>query len=88
MKSDTEIINSAFEKVLSILQLPQNGYYTNKLLVIRLYAELNSKFGGCKENMRHWLNTYNNHLGFSPSTKLSDELYLNAMVKYLEEFDR
>lgn len=85
MKTDEEIINDAALKASQELHLPMNGC-VDKLSLLRMWKALYVVHGGDAQLMRHWLNTYNNHLGFNPASRLCDEYFLNKIISYLEYF--
>lgn len=82
---DLEIIENAAAKAADILHisLPPE---INKTRFVYFYTLLYNLMGEDDENMIHWLNTHNHHLGYCPATRLSDEQSLNDIVSYLESF--
>ena len=85
MKTDEQLIDSASSKAAQELHLPINGC-VDKLSLLRMWKALYIVYGGDAELMRHWLNTHNNHLGFTPAANLCDEYSLSKIISYLEYF--
>lgn len=93
MQTDNEIIDNAAQKAANILHVSLEG--VDKIRLIYLYSLLFSKIGHDTygkspeegdENMRHFLNTHNKHLGFCPGAYLTSEYHMNEIIKYLESF--
>jgi hypothetical protein len=84
MRTDEEILNDAADRASQILRIPHT--YLDKVKFIRLYLLLRVVVGDNEENMRWWLNNYNNHLEFVPASKLTEEYYMNKIISYLESF--
>ena len=87
MKTDQEIIDSAALKVSEILGISAEGI--DKTKFVYLYTLLYTNMGQGKDgddNMRHWMNTHNTHLGFCPADSLTDGESLAMMIEYLEHF--
>lgn len=78
------IIQNAAIKAAEIVDIQLNDI--DKLEFIRMVSNLSKVFGGDDELMIHWLNTYNKHLGFIPSSFLSDKDCLDDINNYLEYF--
>lgn len=88
MRSDQEIINSAFSKACTELGITvKHNTQNQKLIFIRAMVALSSLFGGDNTQMKHWMNTYNRHLMFIPSKMLEDEDKLCTIASYLEQFN-
>lgn len=90
--TDAELIQNSASKAAQILHitLPPE---VDKLKFIYLYSLLYNSMGQGNdgkpspegdENMIHWLNTHNHHLGYVPVTRLFDEQSMNSIVEYLE----
>ena len=93
MKTDQEILDNAVTKISRILRISVGEI--DKLKFVYLYTLLYNMMGQgpdgqpCEEgdeNMRHWLNTHNNHLGFCPAARLTDEYSMRMIISYLESF--
>lgn len=93
MKTDQEILDSAVTKISRILRISVGEI--DKLKFVYLYTLLYNMMGQgsdgqpCEEgdeNMRHWLNTHNSHLGFCPAARLTDEGSMRMIISYLESF--
>ena len=93
MKTDQEILDNAALKVSQILRISVGEI--DKIKFVYLYTLLYNMMGQgpdgqpCEEgdlNMRHWLNTHNEHLGFCPATRLTDENGMRTIISYLESF--
>ena len=88
MRSDQEIINSAFSKACNELGIKvKYNTQPQKLVFIKAMVELSSLFGGDNKQMKHWMNTYNRHLMFIPAKMLEDEDKLYTIANYLEGFN-
>lgn len=95
MKTDQEILDKATHKVTQILRIPVGKI--DKAKFVYLYSLLYNLMGQgpdgkpCEEgdeNMRHWMNTHNKHLGFCPVDELTDGASFDKMIGYLESFER
>ncbi len=87
MKTDEEIINSAFKKACKELDLKLNyKEQADKIIFLRAVQALDTLNGGDYELMKHWMNTYNNHLMFTPSQMIGSNDNLYMIVNYLEGF--
>lgn len=73
------------KKASGDLHIPLNGCLNEKNLVY-IHYYLHILLSGDQELMRHWLNTYNNHLGFIPASRLCDEQSVQRTIGYLENF--
>jgi len=87
MRTDTEILKSAADKITQILRIPHTHIDTLKFVILfgALYIAVGQGEDG-EENMRHFLNTHNSHLGFAPASRLTDEASLDKIIAYLESF--
>jgi hypothetical protein len=86
MKTDEELLEEAAENVTQILRIPHQ--HIDKKKFVYLYTLLYNQLGRDDELMRHWMNTYNSHLGFFPAARLTDEASFDKMIGYLESFER
>jgi len=83
-----EILKNAATKVANILHMPLGDIDPVQLL--RMYAALYNLLGlpndeeRGDEQMRWWLNTHNNYLGFNPAARLTDEQSMSKIIGYLE----
>lgn len=87
MKTDQEILDNAVKKISKILMISVSE--VDKIKFVYLYTLMYNMMGqgpNGDENMRHWLNTYNTHLGFCPVLKLCDEISMKEIISYLESF--
>jgi len=93
MTTDQEILDNTALKVSQILRISVGEI--DKTKFVYLYTLLYNMMGqgpdgeSCKEgdlNMRHWLNTHNDHLGFCPASRLTDEGSMRRIISYLESF--
>lgn len=93
MQTDNEIIDNSAQKAANILHISLES--VDKVKLIYLYTLLFNQMGQgadgkpCEEgdeNMRHFLNTHNKHLGFCPGAYLTSEYHMNEIIKYLESF--
>ena len=73
------------KKASEDLHIPLSGCL-NVNDLIRIYYALSILMGGDAELMRHWLNVHNNHLGFTPASRLCDEKSVKKIIDYLENF--
>ena len=87
MRTDTEILKSAADKITQILRIPHTNIDTLKFVILFsvLYVAMGQGEDG-EENMRWWLNTHNSHLNFCPAARLTDEASLDKIIAYLESF--
>ena len=91
MRPDEVILEEAAIKASQILRIPHQ--HLNKTKFLYLYTLLYNLMGQgpCEEgdeNMRHFLNTHNKHLGFAPASRLTDEASLDKIIRYLESFNK
>jgi hypothetical protein len=85
MKTDQEILDGVVLKVSEILDITVGDIEKTKF--IYLYTLLYNMMGQGPDgdaNMRHWMKTYNNHLGFCPVDGLIDRI--SEIISYLESF--
>jgi hypothetical protein len=88
--TDKEIILNSATKAAQILHMPLGEIDPTQLL--RLYAALYNLLGlpddeeRGDEQMRWWLNTHNNYLGFNPATRLHDRQSMENIIGHLESF--
>ena len=54
------------------------------LKMLEMFSCLHILLGGDDELMIHWLNTHNNHLGYCPAARLTDEQSMSKIIGYLE----
>lgn len=87
MRTDTEILKSAADKITQILRIPHTHIDTLKFVILfgALYIAVGQGEDG-EENMRWWLNTFNSHLKFVPAARLTDGASLDKIIAYLESF--
>ena len=83
MKSNSEIVNQAYNRVLEKLNL--SNITCDKFAILRIYTLLHCMLGGDLELMQHWLTTHNKHLGYVPVDKLNKdyeyiENYLQSLI--------
>ena len=86
-EDDAAILDKAALKVSQILRISVGEI--DKTKFVYLYTLLYTNMGQGKDgddNMRHWMNTHNTHLGFCPADSLTDEESLAMMTEYLEHF--
>jgi len=79
---DEQFLKETATKVANVLHMPLGEIEPLKL--IELFSCLYILMGGDEELMIHWLNTHNNHLGFNPAARLTDEQSMNKIIGYLE----
>jgi hypothetical protein len=88
---DQEILDKSALKVSQILRISVGEI--DKAKFVYLYTLLYNQMGQgpdgkpCHEgdeNMRHWLNTHNTHLGFCPAAGLVNRM--PEIITYLESF--
>jgi len=88
MTDAEELLKNAATKAANILHMPLGDIDPVQLL--RMYSCLYVLFGlpddqeRGDEQMRWWLNTHNNHLGFCPAERLTDEQSMSKIIGYLE----
>jgi hypothetical protein len=85
MKTDQEILDGVVLKVSEILDITVGDI--DKTKFIYLYTLLYNMMGQGPDgdaNMRHWMKTYNNHLGFCPVNELENRI--SEIISYLESF--
>ena len=80
--NDKEFLKETATKAANVLHMPLGEI--EPLKMIELFANLHIVVGGDEELMIHWLNTHNNHLGFCPAARLTDEQSMNKIIGYLE----
>ena len=86
--SEDEWIEEKAERVAKILHMPLGEI--DPLQLLRMYVVLYDMLGlpddqeRGDEQMRWWLNTHNNHLGFCPAARLTDEQSMSKIIGYLE----
>jgi hypothetical protein len=86
--TDKELILKNATKVAQILHIPLGEI--DPLQLLQMYVSLYNKFGlpddqeRGDEQMRWWLNTHNNHLGFNPAARLTDKQSMSKIIGYLE----
>jgi hypothetical protein len=85
MKDSEEILDNAALKVSQILRISLGEIDKTKFIYLYtlLYTVMGQGEGG-DENMRHFLNTFNKHLGFCPAARLDIETELDKIIGYLE----
>ena len=90
-QQDQEILDKAALKVSQILRISVGEI--DKTKFVYLYTLMYNMMGqgpdgkSCEEgdeNMRHWLNTHNTHLGFCPAAGLVNRM--PEIIGYLESF--
>lgn len=79
---DEFLIDKAANKIAEKLELEELP--EDKITIIRMWRALYVQLGGNLENMLHWMNTYNKHLGYIPAKNVTDEIRLADMINYLE----
>jgi hypothetical protein len=88
MTDAEELLKNAATKAANILHIPLGDIAPAQLL--RMYVVLYDMLGlpddqeRGDEQMRWWLNTHNNHLGFCPAARLTDEQSMSKIIGYLE----
>ena len=80
--TNEEFLKKTATKAANVLHMPLGEI--EPLKMIELFANLHIVVGGDEELMIHWLNTHNNHLGFCPAARLTDEQSMNKIIGYLE----
>jgi hypothetical protein len=85
MKTELEILDSAYVRIARKLHLPLSGGDADKVQIVLLYSLLSSAFGQDEGLMRHWLNTPNTHLGYVPAVHLADDK-LREVIDYLDDY--
>ena len=86
--TEQEILKNAATKAAQILHIPLGEIDPVQLL--RMYVALYNLLGlpddeeRGDEQMRWWLNTHNNYLGFNPATRLHDRQSMEQIIGYLE----
>ena len=86
--TDEEFLKEKAQKAAQILHIPLGEIDPVQLL--RLYVVLYDMLGlpddqeRGDEQMRWWLNTHNNYLGFNPATRLHDRQSMDKIIGYLE----
>jgi hypothetical protein len=86
--TDQEFLKEKAQKAAQILHIPLGEIDPVQLL--RMYVALYNLLGlpddeeRGDEQMRWWLNTHNNYLGFNPATRLHDRQSMEQIIGYLE----
>ena len=79
--TDEEFLKKTATKAAKVLHMPLGDIDPAKLL--EMYSCLWVLFGNDEELMRHWLSTYNNHLGYCPGEHLTDSR-MDDILRYLQ----
>lgn len=88
MMTDEELLLKSATKAAQILHIPLGEIDPKQLL--RMYAALYDLLGLPDDQergdsqMRWWMNTHNNYLGFNPATRLHDRQSMENIIGYLE----
>jgi hypothetical protein len=88
--TDNELILKSATKAAQILHIPLGEIDPVQLL--QMYVALYNRFGlpddqeRGDEQMRWWLNTHNNYLGFCPAARLTDWQSMRRIIGLLESF--
>ena len=88
MTDAEELLKNAATKAANILHMPLGDIDPTQLL--RMYVVLYDMLGlpddqeRGDEQMIWWLNTHNNHLGFCPAERLTDQQSMSKIIGYLE----
>lgn len=80
--TDAAIIQRASDNASNILGLNQDKV-SDHLTVVRIYLALNQLYGSNEDLMRHWIATYNNHLGYCPVIGIEGD-NADDVLSYLE----
>jgi len=86
--TDEEFLKEKAQKAAQILHISLGEIDPVQLL--RLYVVLYDMLGlpddqeRGDEQMRWWLNTHNNYLGFCPAARLTDHQSMSKIIGYLE----
>jgi hypothetical protein len=86
--TDEQFLKETATRAANILHMPLGEI--NPVQLLRMYAALYNLLGlpdeqeRGDEQMRWWLNTHNNHLGFNPAARLTDEQSMSKIIEYLE----
>ena len=86
--TDEQFLKEKAQKAAQILHIPLGEIDPVQLL--RMYVALYNLLGlpddeeRGDEQMRWWLNTHNNYLGFNPATRLHDRQSMEKIIGYLE----
>jgi len=86
--TDKEFLKEKAQKAAQILHIPLGEIDPVQLL--RMYVALYNLLGlpddedRGDEQMRWWLNTHNNYLGFNPAARLYDRQSMEQIIGYLE----
>jgi len=86
--TDEEFLKEKAQKAAQILHIPLGEI--NPAQLLRMYVALYNLLGlpddeeRGDEQMRWWLNTHNNYLGFNPATRLHDRQSMDKIIGYLE----
>jgi hypothetical protein len=86
--TDKEFLKEKAQKAAQILHIPLGEIDPVQLL--RMYVALYNLLGlpddeeRGDEQMRWWLNTHNNYLGFCPAARLTDEQSMHKIILHLE----
>ena len=79
--TDEEFLKQTATKAANALHMPLGDIEPLKML--EMFSYLHILVGGDKELMRHWISTYNNHLGYCPAAHLTDDR-MDTTIEYLE----
>jgi len=86
--TEQEILKNAATKAAQILHIPLGEIDPVQLL--RMYSALYNLLGlpddeeRGDEQMRWWISTHNNYLGFCPAARLYDRQSMEQIIGYLE----
>ena len=86
--TNEELLLKSATKAAQILHIPLGEIDPVQLL--RMYVALYDLLGipddqeRGDEQMRWWMNTHNNYLGFNPATRLHDRQSMENIIGYLE----
>lgn len=96
LKSHLDLSNEVIGNIIgldksSVSRCFQSGEFSHKgkvnessLLLIRIYRALFALLGGNKDQMKHWLNTDNNHVQGVPLEKMQTVQGLVRTLEYLD----
>jgi hypothetical protein len=80
--NDNDLLTSAANRISEELGLTSKP--ADVVSVINLWMGLHKKMGSNSENILHWMNTYNKHLGYIPGLNVDNKERLAEMVAYLK----
>jgi hypothetical protein len=86
--TDEQFLKQTATKVANILHMPLGDIEPAQLL--RMYSVLYVMLGlpddeeRGDEQMRWWISTHNNYLGFCPAARLYDRQSMEKIISYLE----